>query len=80
MKILNQNHHGLPGIGVNGKIGEMGEKGNSVYFGFINDFFDGETINVSTYVYVAKRLLDENNEHADASLIDNTIKTAWNVT
>lgn len=80
MKILNQNHHGLPGMGVNGKIGEMGEKGNSVYFGFINDFFDGETINVSTYVYIAKRLLDENNEHADASLIDNTIKTAWNVT
>lgn len=75
MKLLKQNHHGLPGIGVNGKKGNIGETGNSIYFGFINDFFDGEILNVDTYVYVAKRML-ENGEDLDIS----TLNAAWAVT
>lgn len=55
MKVLKQNYHGLPGIGVNGNTGEKGATGKSIYIGHINEFFDGTYLDISTYVYVAKR-------------------------
>ena len=55
MKILKQKNHGLPGLGINGKTGEMGQKAQSIYMGFINDFFDGEDISIGTFIYAAKR-------------------------
>jgi len=58
MKLLKQKYHGLPGLGVNGKIGENGKSGESIFIGNINDFFDGEYIDIGTYVYTAKRILD----------------------
>ena len=61
MKLLKQNQHGLPGIGVSGQVGQTGENGKSVYFGFINDFFDGTKIDVTTYIYAAKRALQSEN-------------------
>jgi len=48
----------LPGAGINGSAGLPGEKGHSVYFGYINDFFDGAEIQLGNYIYVAKRISD----------------------
>ena len=57
MKILKQKYHGLPGLGINGKTGDQGSKAQSIYMGFINDFFDGDKIEVGTFIYAAKRML-----------------------
>ena len=53
MKILKQKYHGLPGLGINGKTGKKGQNAQSIFFGYINDFFDGQKIDVKTYIYVA---------------------------
>ena len=77
MKILKQKYHGLPGLGINGKIGEQGVKAESIYMGYINDFFDGEDISVGTLIYAAKRTFN----HPNASTLDaSTIEAAWAVT
>ena len=77
MKILKQKYHGLPGLGINGKTGEQGDKAKSIYMGYINDFFDGENINVGTLIYAAKRTFN----HPDASTLDaSTLEAAWAVT
>ena len=55
MKILKQKNHGLPGLGINGKTGKIGQKAQSIYMGYINDFFDGEDISIGTFIYAAKR-------------------------
>jgi hypothetical protein len=54
---LYQKCHGLPGIGVKGITGMVGEKGNSIYIGFVNDFFDGIEIELDAFIKVAKRYL-----------------------
>lgn len=48
---LYQKYHGLPGVGVIGTKGSQGNKGNSIYFGYINDFFDGVSIDVGNFIY-----------------------------
>ncbi|WQJ53430.1 MAG: hypothetical protein [Wendovervirus sonii] len=58
MERLDQKCHGLPGLCVNGNIGKTGKRGHSVYFGHIDDFFDGARIQIDNYVYVAKRITD----------------------
>ena len=82
MKILKQKYHGLPGLGVNGKTGEQGVKAESIYMGYINDFFDGERINVSTFIYAAKRTFDHNHgdNNPQTELDASTIEAAWAVT
>ena len=52
---LYQKHHGMPGIGVKGHKGETGEKGNGIYIGFINDFFETNDISVNAFVKIAQR-------------------------
>ena len=75
MKLLKQNYHGLPGIGISGKNGQSGENGKTVYFGFINKFFDGEEIEVDTYVYAAKRALQgiKKGDVSDVSILSQLI-------
>ena len=81
MKLLKQNYHGLPGLGVNGQTGQTGDRGNSIYFGFINDFFDGQPISVETYVYAAKRLMLAEGQQDDVvDLINRTVGPAWRAT
>ena len=48
---LYQKYHGMPGVGITGTTGEQGEHGNSIYFGYINDFFKGVQINVGELLY-----------------------------
>lgn len=55
MQKLYQKNHGLPAVGGLGVNGSEGQKGNSVYFGFVNDFFDGVNINASTWVLYGAR-------------------------
>lgn len=55
MKILKQKNHGLPGLGINGQPGQTGQKAQSVYMGFINDFFYTDDISIGTFIYTAKR-------------------------
>ena len=52
---LYQKHHGMPGIGVQGKHGNIGEKGQGIYIGFINTFFETNDIPVNTIVKIAQR-------------------------
>ena len=77
MKILKQKYHGLPGLGINGKTGKKGKNAESIFFGYINEFFDGQYIDIKTYIYVAKRTFN----HQDASQLDtDTLNAAWKVT
>ena len=50
--------------------------------GYINDFFDGERINVSTFIYAAKRTFDHNHgdNNPQTELDASTIEAAWAVT
>lgn len=77
---LYQKCHGLPGIGVKGITGMTGEKGNSIYIGFVNDFFDGIEIELDTFVKVAKRYLqdenDKNIEDAYKAYVEDCISAA----
>ena len=77
MKILKQKYHGLPGLGINGKTGKKGQNAQSIFFGYINDFFDGQKIDVKTYIYVAKRTFNHPN---DIGLDRSTLAAAWKVT
>lgn len=79
MKILKQKYHGLPGLGINGKTGKKGQNAQSIFFGYINDFFDGQKIDVKTYIYVAKRTFYHSNA-SDPSLDSSTLAAAWKVT
>ena len=79
MKILKQKYHGLPGLGINGKTGKKGQNAQSIFFGYINDFFDGQKIDVKTYIYVAKRTFNHTNS-SDPSLDTSTLAAAWKVT
>ena len=77
MKILKQKYHGLPGLGINGKTGKKGKNAESIFFGYINEFFDGQYIDIKTYIYVAKRTFN----HQGASQLDtDTLNAAWKVT
>lgn len=69
MKLLTQKYHGLPGLGINGKVGEKGEKGQSVYFGQINEFFEGTELYIGTYIYAAKRALYDDITDYDTSTL-----------
>lgn len=51
-----QKNHGLPSLGKISKNGEKGQSGNSVYFGFVNDFFNGISLNASSWVLYGSRL------------------------
>ena len=77
---LYQKCHGLPGIGVKGVTGMVGEKGNSIYIGFVNDFFDGIEIDLDAFVKVAKRYLqdenDKNIENAYKAYVEDCISAA----
>lgn len=53
---LYQKYHGLPGIGVSGKTGDKGKKGTGVYIGFVNDFFNTNSVDVDTVVRVARQI------------------------
>lgn len=79
MKILKQKYHGLPGLGINGKTGKKGQNAQSIFFGYINDFFDGQKINIKTYIYVAKRTFNHSNA-SDPELDASTLAAAWKVT
>lgn len=79
MKILKQKYHGLPGLGINGKTGKKGQNAQSIFFGYINDFFDGQKINIKTYIYVAKRTFSHPNS-SDPKLDSSTLAAAWKVT
>ena len=79
MKILKQKYHGLPGLGINGKTGKKGQNAQSIFFGYINDFFDGQKIDVKTYIYVAKRTFNHSNA-SDPELDASTLAAAWKVT
>lgn len=79
MKILKQKYHGLPGLGINGKTGKKGQNAQSIFFGYINDFFDGQKIDVKTYIYVAKRTFNHPNS-SDPELDRSTLAAAWKVT
>lgn len=54
MKILKQKNHGLPGLGINGQTGQTGQKAQSIYMGFINEFFYTDDISIGTFIYTAK--------------------------
>ena len=43
--------HGLPGIGVDGYQGDAGKKGNGIYFGYLNDFFESFQYTTIPYIY-----------------------------
>ena len=77
---LYQKCHGLPGIGVKGITGMVGEKGNSIYIGFVNDFFDGIEIELDAFIKVAKRYLqdenDKNIENAYKAYVEDCISAA----
>lgn len=77
---LYQKCHGLPGVGVKGITGMTGEKGNSIYIGFVNDFFDGIEIELDAFVKVAKRYLqyddDKNIESAYIAYVEDCISAA----
>lgn len=77
---LYQKCHGLPGIGVKGITGMVGEKGNSIYIGFVNDFFDGIEIELDAFVKIAKRYLqdenDKNIENAYKAYVQDCISAA----
>ncbi len=77
---LYQKCHGLPGIGVKGVTGMTGEKGNSIYIGFVNDFFDGIEIELDAFIKIAKRYLqdedDKNIENAYKAYVEDCISAA----
>ena len=56
MQEFYQKYHGLPGIGVSGQTGNRGKKGTGVYIGFVNDFFNTNSIDVDTIVRVARQI------------------------
>lgn len=58
---LYQKNHGLPGIGIKANNGKTGVSGNSIYFGFINEFFDNDYISIDTSVRDAVRRKKYNN-------------------
>lgn len=81
---LYQKYHGLPGIGVSGKTGDKGKKGAGVYIGFVNDFFNTNSVDVDTIVRVARQIsnpnsgftgsffpVNNNTAIADAHFVDN---------
>lgn len=69
MQKLYQKNHGLPSIGKLGENGSKGQNGNSVYFGFVNDFFDGINFNASSWVlYGARKNCSTNVENPNASI------------
>ena len=80
MKILKQKYHGLPGLGINGKTGKKGKNAESIFFGYINDFFNGQDINIKTYIYVAKRTFNHGINNTSTNLDTSTLKAAWEVT
>ncbi len=80
MKILKQKYHGLPGLGINGKTGKKGKNAESIFFGYINDFFNGQDINIKTYIYVAKRTFNHGINNTSTDLDTSTLKAAWEVT
>lgn len=54
MTILeNKQFHGLPGLGATGKRGDQGTEGLNVLFGYIEDFFDQETVVIDEFVRYA---------------------------
>lgn len=50
-EVLGDRYQGLPGIGINGKEGESGRKGNSIYIGYLRSFFDYQRVKYPGYVY-----------------------------
>ena len=50
-EVLGNRYQGLPGIGINGKEGESGRKGNSIYIGYLRSFFDYQRVKDPGYVY-----------------------------
>ena len=50
-EVLRNRYQGLPGIGINGKEGESGRKGNSIYIGYLRSFFDYQRVKEPKYVY-----------------------------
>ena len=50
-EVLGNRYQGLPGIGINGKEGESGRKGNSIYIGYLRSFFDYQKVKEPKYVY-----------------------------
>ena len=50
-EVLGNRYQGLPGIGINGKEGESGRKGNSIYIGYLRSFFDYQIVENPGYVY-----------------------------
>ena len=50
-EVLGNRYQGLPGIGINGKEGESGRKGNSIYIGYLRSFFDYQKVKDPGYVY-----------------------------
>lgn len=58
MKQLEQKYHGMPAAGTVGQTGEHGDKGRSIYIGFINDFFDCDEYEVAPEVRYTKRKVE----------------------
>ena len=55
---LYQKYHGMPGVGVYGTTGLTGDKGNYIYFGYIDDFFEGVYINIGNLIYAISERAD----------------------
>lgn len=55
MQKQTQKFHGIPAMGIKGRAGNKGKKGQSIYIGFINDFFDYITTKVDLLIYYTQR-------------------------
>lgn len=55
MQQLYQKHNGLPAMGIQGAQGAAGKTGQSIYIGFINDFFDYTEFEINANVKYTKR-------------------------
>lgn len=55
MNNLYQKYHGIPGLGIISQDGSIGNTGQNVMIGFINDFFNTTDISISTIVKAGKR-------------------------
>lgn len=49
--ILREKYQGLPGLGVDGSAGIIGNKGKSIYIGHIKDFFNVRKLTDDEYLY-----------------------------
>lgn len=80
MKLLKQKYHGLPGIGINGKNGNAGKNAETVDINYINDFFDGEYIDIGTFIYAAKRTFNHGDNNTQTEIDTSSLTAAWQLT